>query len=136
MAYGPDPSQFGELYLPARIPLATVVVIHGGYWVDGFVAEAMQPMCRALQADGYAVWNLEYRRIGGGGGWPMTFETSRPASTTSPPSTPSTPPMCAWSATPRGPRSRCGRPRAATPRPGDRPPSRSPAASRWPASST
>ena len=74
VAYGPDPSQFGELYLPARIPLATVVVIHGGYWADGFVAEAMQPMCRALQADGYAVWNLEYRRIGGGGGWPATFE--------------------------------------------------------------
>ena len=73
-AYGPDPSQFGELYLPARIPLATVVVIHGGYWADGFVAEAMQPMCRALQADGYAVWNLEYRRIGGGGGWTMTFD--------------------------------------------------------------
>ena len=69
-AYGPDPSQFGELYLPARIPLATVVVIHGGYWADGFVAEAMQPMCRALQADGYAVWNLEYRRVAEpGGGW-------------------------------------------------------------------
>ena len=74
VAYGADPSQFGELYLPARIPLATVVVIHGGYWADGFVAEAMQPMCRTLQADGYAVWNLEYRRIGGGGGSPTTFE--------------------------------------------------------------
>jgi len=74
VAYGQDPSQFGDLYLPGRIPLATVVVIHGGYWVDGFVAEAMQPMCRTLQADGYAVWNLEYRRIGGGGGWPATFE--------------------------------------------------------------
>ena len=74
VAYGQDPSQFGELYLPGRIPLATVVVIHGGYWADGFVAEAMQPMCRTLQADGYAVWNLEYRRIGGGGGWPATFE--------------------------------------------------------------
>ena len=71
--YGEDPSQYGELYLPGRIPLATIVVLHGGYWVDGFVAEAMRPMCRALQADGYAVWNLEYRRIGGGGGWPTTF---------------------------------------------------------------
>jgi acetyl esterase/lipase len=74
--YGDDPSQFGELYLPARIPLATVVVIHGGYWLDGFGAGAMRPMCQALQAEGYAVWNLEYRRIGGTGGtggWPMTF---------------------------------------------------------------
>jgi acetyl esterase/lipase len=71
--YGPDPSQVGELFLPARIPLATVVVIHGGYWAEGFGAFAMRPMCRALQAEGYAVWNLEYRRVGGTGGWPMTF---------------------------------------------------------------
>jgi acetyl esterase/lipase len=73
-AYGDDPSQYGELYLPARIPLATVVVVHGGYWAQGFGAEAMRPMCQALQAEGYAVWNLEYRRVGGTGGWPMTFE--------------------------------------------------------------
>lgn len=71
--YGDDPSQFGELYLPARIPLATVVVVHGGYWADGFDASAMRPMCQALQAEGYAVWNLEYRRVGGTGGWPTTF---------------------------------------------------------------
>ncbi len=72
-AYGADPSQYGELYHPGRVPLATVVAIHGGYWADGFNADAMRPMCRALQAEGYAVWNLEYRRLGGGGGWPMTF---------------------------------------------------------------
>ncbi len=72
-AYGDDPSQYGDLYLPAGVPTATVVVIHGGFWSDGFGAEAMQPLCRALQAAGYAVWNLEYRRLGGGGGWPTTF---------------------------------------------------------------
>ncbi|MEO6512573.1 MAG: alpha/beta hydrolase [Nocardioides sp.] len=71
--YGSDPSQVGELYIPGRIPLATVVVIHGGYWAEGFGAFAMRPMCQALQAEGYAVWNLEYRRVGGTGGWPMTF---------------------------------------------------------------
>ena len=73
-AYGPDPSQFGDLYLPNGTPLATVVVIHGGYWQQGFGLDAMVPMCRALQDARYAVWNLEYRRIEGGGGWPMTFE--------------------------------------------------------------
>jgi acetyl esterase/lipase len=72
-AYGADPSQWGELYLPGRVPLATVVVLHGGYWADGFGAEATRPLSRALQQEGYAVWNLEYRRIGGGGGWPTTF---------------------------------------------------------------
>lgn len=72
-SYGTDRSQFGDLYLPARDPLATIVVLHGGFWLDGFVARAMRPMCQALQAAGYAVWNLEYRRIAGGGGWPATF---------------------------------------------------------------
>ena len=71
--YGSDPSQYGELYLPARIPLATVVVVHGGYWAQGFGAEATRPMCEALQTEGYAAWNLEYRRVGGAGGWPTTF---------------------------------------------------------------
>ena len=32
---------------------------------------------RSIAADlvrrGWAVWNVEYRRIGGGGGWPETF---------------------------------------------------------------
>jgi acetyl esterase/lipase len=72
-AYGEDPSQYGDLFLPAGLPLATVVVIHGGYWADGFGEAAMRPVCRALQSAGYAVWNLEYRRIGGGGGWPTIF---------------------------------------------------------------
>ena len=49
------------------------MVLHGGYWADGFGADAMRPMCRVLQAAGFAVWNLEYRRLGGGGGWPTTF---------------------------------------------------------------
>jgi acetyl esterase/lipase len=73
-AYGPDPSQFGDLYLPDRTPLATVVVIHGGYWLNGFNLAPMAPMSQTLQAAGYAVWNLEYRRLYGAGGWPMTFE--------------------------------------------------------------
>ena len=72
-AYGDDPSQYGDLYLPSGIPQATIVVLHGGYWSDGFGADAMRPMCRVLQAAGFAVWNLEYRRLAGGGGWPTTF---------------------------------------------------------------
>ncbi len=71
--YGSDASQYGELYLPHGVPRATVVVLHGGFWLAGFVAAAMRPMCRALRAEGFAVWNLEYRRVYGGGGWPATF---------------------------------------------------------------
>jgi acetyl esterase/lipase len=71
--YGDDPSQYGDLFLPAATPLATVVVLHGGAWTDGFGADSTRPMSRALQDAGYAVWNLEYRRLGASGGWPMTF---------------------------------------------------------------
>ena len=121
-AYGADPSQYGELYHPGRVPLATVVAIHGGYWADGFNADAMRPMCRALQAAGYAVWNLEYRRLGGGGGWPMTFadvaagvdhlnvfDTVDAGDVRAPRA------LCRRSAR------RLGRPRGATPRPAGRP---------------
>ena len=71
-AYGDDPAQYGDLFLPAGIPLATVVVLHGGYWAAGFGADAMRPMCRALQAVGYAVEIFEYRRLGEAR-WPTTF---------------------------------------------------------------
>ena len=72
--YGRLPDQFGDLYLPAGRPNATVVVLHGGFWLDGYDLDLMQPICRALARDGWAAWNLEYRRLGSGGGWPSTFE--------------------------------------------------------------
>jgi len=31
-------------------------------------------MAKALASQGFAVWNLEYRRLDDGGGWPWTFE--------------------------------------------------------------
>jgi acetyl esterase/lipase len=37
----------------------------------------MNGLARTLHAEGYAAWNIEYRRVGvmgGGGGWPETFE--------------------------------------------------------------
>jgi acetyl esterase/lipase len=34
----------------------------------------MTELCLDLAAHGWAAWNLEYRRVGSGGGWPETFE--------------------------------------------------------------
>ena len=36
----------------------------------------MRPICRDLVRRGWAAWNIEYRRLGGGqgGGWPATFD--------------------------------------------------------------
>ena len=85
IAYGPGPQQFGELWLPdveamkrdGRFgPWPVAVLIHGGCWrADLPGLELMDYMAEALRADGWAVWNLEYRRIGHpGGGYPGTFQ--------------------------------------------------------------
>lgn len=76
---GTDPEQnWGDLYLPAgpqkldSIPL--VVLIHGGAWQSQLGANLFDPFARDLAARGMAVYNIEYRRVGSGGGWPTTFE--------------------------------------------------------------
>jgi acetyl esterase/lipase len=72
--YGADPAQFGELYRPERQhPLGTVVVIHGGFWRARYDLALGAPLARDLAERGYVVWNLEYRRVGNGGGWPSTL---------------------------------------------------------------
>jgi acetyl esterase/lipase len=72
--YGNDESQYGELYLPVagRRP-GTVIVIHGGFWKAHYGADLGAPLAADLAARGWAAWNLEYRRVGNGGGWPNTL---------------------------------------------------------------
>lgn len=73
-----DPRQnYGNLYLPrgahATRSVPVVVLIHGGGWKNRSSAGYMADVARALQSAGLAVWNIEYRRVGSGGGWPTTF---------------------------------------------------------------
>jgi acetyl esterase/lipase len=74
--YGAAPSQVAELFLPkTKGPHPIVVLLHGGCFLkqyEGF------PQTSALAADlmgrGYAVWNVEYRKLGeAGAGYPGTF---------------------------------------------------------------
>jgi acetyl esterase/lipase len=74
IAYGDHPSQFGELTLPDGEPRAVVVVVHGGFWRQRFGLELGRPLAADLAAAGFAAWNIEYRRVGGDGGWRATFE--------------------------------------------------------------
>src|ERR1700760_1040638 len=71
--YGDDPAQFGELSQPDGDPLGTVVIIHGGFWRARYALSLGRPLAADLAARGYTPWNLEYRRVGAGGGWPATF---------------------------------------------------------------
>lgn len=73
ISYGDHPSQFAELTLPeATTPAPVVVVIHGGYWSASYGLELGRPLANELRGQGFAVLNVEYRRVGDGGGWPQT----------------------------------------------------------------
>ncbi|MCB0037976.1 MAG: alpha/beta hydrolase [Anaerolineales bacterium] len=74
IAYGPHDQQFGDLYLPqTQPPYPVIILIHGGCWRALYGLEPLGKLCRAFTAEGIAVWNIEYRRLGNGGGWPTTF---------------------------------------------------------------
>jgi len=75
IAYGPEPLQFGDLYLPnSPGPHPTVILIHGGYWRARYGLDLMTGLALDIAFRGYAAWNIEYRRVGNpGGGWPATM---------------------------------------------------------------
>ncbi len=75
LRYGPDPSQFAELTLPASAdgPVPVAVVIHGGFWRSAYGLELGRPLAVTLAGRGWAALNLEYRRVGNGGGYPATL---------------------------------------------------------------
>jgi acetyl esterase/lipase len=75
--YGDDDrAQRAELHMPRGTgPHPVVVAIHGGSWSVGVSKVVMRGVAGVLARAGMAVWNIEYRRVGGdeGGGWPATF---------------------------------------------------------------
>lgn len=72
-----DDQNWADLFVPSgehqddSIPL--VVLIHGGAWKSEIGADVFVTFARRLAERGLAVYNLEYRRVGAGGGWPTTF---------------------------------------------------------------
>jgi len=79
--YGAHPSQFCEVHGDAE---RVAVLLHGGFWRQRYGLELEGGLVKDLLARGWAVWNVEYRRLGGGGGWPETFEDVRAALTAVP----------------------------------------------------
>jgi acetyl esterase/lipase len=76
--YGPDRSQRADLHLPAvtdaHSPPPVMILIHGGSWSARYGRIVMRGLIADLCRRGWAAWNIEYRRVGNGGGWPTTFE--------------------------------------------------------------
>ena len=73
LAYGPGPDHVGDLLVPdGPGPHAVAVLIHGGFWYHAWERDLMDGLAVDLARRGWAAWNVEYRRVGAGGGWPAT----------------------------------------------------------------
>ena len=74
-----NPLQFADLRLPSGPPppggYPVIVFIHGGAWLSEWSKDHTEPFAEALTEQGFATWDLEFRRIGNrGGAYPGTFE--------------------------------------------------------------
>lgn len=82
--YGTQRAQVAELWRPpgATGPVPVVVLFHGGFWRSVYTKRLMHRLAAAVVRRGWAAWNVEYRRVGlggGGGGWPGTLEDAAAA---------------------------------------------------------
>lgn len=73
--YGNNEHQFGELRIPeGEGPHPVAIVIHGGFWRSEYGIEQIDKVAEHLALNGWATWNIEYRRVGHeGGAWPGTL---------------------------------------------------------------
>ena len=74
ITYGDDPSQWVDVHTPDGTSRGLVVVIHGGFWKAEYGAEYGAPLAEDLVGRGWTAANVEYRRVGNGGGFPETLD--------------------------------------------------------------
>lgn len=67
--YGPHVDNVGDL---RRGEEELVVLAHGGLWKQEFERDLTESLAVDLTNRGYHTWNIEYRRVGTGGGWPAS----------------------------------------------------------------
>ena len=75
LPYGQDPLQVVDLWLPSgQGPHPTVLMVHGGCWQSEIADRTiMNWIADDLRSRGIAVWNIDYRGVDRGGGYPGTF---------------------------------------------------------------
>lgn len=69
--YGPHPDNIGDLRRGGR---GLVTLIHGGFWRHEWARDTMESLSVDLARRGLNTWNIEYRRLGTGGGWPASAQ--------------------------------------------------------------
>jgi acetyl esterase/lipase len=74
--YGADALQLVDVWKPAGAgPHPAVVMIHGGCWQTAIAErDIMNWIAGDLRAQGVGVWNIEYRGVDRGGGYPGTYQ--------------------------------------------------------------
>jgi acetyl esterase/lipase len=78
--YGDGADHQADLLLPGGDgPHRVAVLLHGGFWRAPFRREVMAALAVDLARRGWATWNVEYRRLGTGGGVPQTIDDVRAA---------------------------------------------------------
>ncbi len=78
--YGSGPEHRADLLMPdGEGPHRTAVLLHGGFWRARFTRTTMAALAVDLANRGWATWNVEYRRVGSGGGVPESIEDVRAA---------------------------------------------------------
>lgn len=70
--YGDHELAIIDLHVPREPNGTLLVLVHGGFWKQVFDRTHTRDQARALADAGYLVASPEYRRVGGGGGWPTT----------------------------------------------------------------
>jgi acetyl esterase/lipase len=73
VAYGEHPSQVVDFY-GVGAPGPRITVLHGGFWREAYDRTHLSAFAAELAELGMAVELVEYRRVGGGGGWPATAQ--------------------------------------------------------------
>lgn len=73
--YGAGAYQKVDVWIPRTPgPHKTVLMVHGGCWTTSIADRTLMDWAAAdLRDAGYAVWNIDYRGIDVGGGYPGTF---------------------------------------------------------------
>lgn len=67
--YGPHPDNIGDLRMSGE---DLVVIVHGGIWRGEYERDTTESLAVDLAQRGVSTWNVEYRRLGRGGGWPAS----------------------------------------------------------------
>ncbi len=68
--YGPHPDNVGEMRGDLGSSPLLVILVHGGFWLREWGRDTMETLAVDVTERGYATWNIGYRRLGDGGGWP------------------------------------------------------------------